>query len=142
MTLSMLADVALGDPGTPPTGSRVLAPPAVDTMTVCFDNPVAAGDQIVVRTQTNVQYVGLAANVPPRQPIMLQLSPGYEHSLAGKERAARVIQRAWAEYVEDECIRCWWCNWLYPIERLQHAYATDRSGAWDCPACGGENTML
>tara|TARA_B100001079_G_C16370381_1_gene497127 strand:+ start:223 stop:759 length:537 start_codon:yes stop_codon:yes gene_type:complete len=66
----------------------------------------------------------------------------YEHSRAVKKRAARMIQRAWAEYVEDECIRCYYCNWLYPIERLQHAYATDRSGAWDCPVCEGENSML
>ena len=73
MTLSMLADVALGL-GKSPTESRVLAPPP--TMTVRFDNPVAAGDQIVVRTQTNVQYVSLVANIPPRQPIRLQLSQG------------------------------------------------------------------
>jgi hypothetical protein len=76
MTLSMLADVALGDLGKIPTPSRVLAPPACETMTVSFDNAMAIGDQIVVRTQMNVQSVSLVGDVAPRQPVVLQLSPG------------------------------------------------------------------
>lgn len=76
MTLSMLADVALGDFGKVPAPSRVLAPPLGDTMTVCFATPMAAGDQIVVRTQVNVQSVSLLRDVAPRQPVVLQLSPG------------------------------------------------------------------
>ena len=45
-------------------------------MTVSFANPMAAGDQIVVRTQMNVQSVSLVGDVAPRQPVVLQLSPG------------------------------------------------------------------
>ena len=76
MTLSMLADVALGDFGKVPAPSRDLPPPACATMTVSFANPMAAGDQIVVRTQMNVQTVSLVGDVAPRQPVVLQLSPG------------------------------------------------------------------
>ena len=76
MTLSMLAKVALGDLGKMPAPSRVLAPPACETMTVSFSNPMATGDQIVVRTQMNVQSVSLVGDVAPRQPVVLQLSPG------------------------------------------------------------------
>ena len=76
MTLSMLAEVALGEHGKVPAPSRVLAPPACETMTVSFANPMLAGDQIVVRTQRNVQTVSLVCDVAPRQPVVLQLSPG------------------------------------------------------------------
>ena len=76
MTLSMLAEVALGELGKVPASSRVLPPPACETMTVSFANPMATGDQIVVRTQRNVQTVSLVCDVAPRQPVVLQLSPG------------------------------------------------------------------
>ena len=88
----MLADVALGDFGKVPAPSRVLAPPVGDTMTVCFATPMAARDQIVVRTQVNVQSVSLVGDVAPRQPVVLQLSPG------GKQEVESVIIHAAQEY--------------------------------------------